>query len=136
MDRFADYLMFCTIGYSLVRKGSPITMIPRIVPLILASLLLAAHFLRASNWPLVLVSLLVPLLLLVRKQWSLNALELLTCIGAGIWLYTGIGLVEQRLAAGAPWVRLALIMAAVAAFTLWAARLLNSEAVRKKFESE
>ena len=111
-------------------------MIPRVIPLILAFLLLAAHFLRGGDWLLVLASLLVPLLLLIRKQWSLNALELLTCIGAGIWMYTGVGLVEQRLAAGAPWERLALIMGAVSAFTLWAARLLNSEAVRNKFESE
>ena len=111
-------------------------MIPRIVPLILAALLLAAHFLRGGDWILVLASLLAPLLLLVRKRWSLTALQMLTCIGSGVWVYTGIGLVEQRLAAGAPWERLALIMGAVSAFTLWAALLLNSETIRQRFESE
>ena len=55
-------------------------MIPRIIPLILASLLLAAHFLRGGDWILVLASLLAPLLLLVRKSESLTALQVLAML--------------------------------------------------------
>jgi hypothetical protein len=51
-------------------------MILRLIAFFIASLLLAAHFLRDGSLGLVVVSLLVPLFLLIRKWWILIALQL------------------------------------------------------------
>jgi len=107
--------------------------IGRVIPLFIAVLLLAAHFLRDGNWVLMVVTLFVPLLLLRRRRSVLSLVQALACFGAGVWGYTTLRLVEARLAAGMPWERMALILIGVALFTLWAALLLNSEKVRKKY---
>ena len=108
-------------------------MVLRIIPVVLAFLMLGAHFLREGNAPLVLVCFFVPFLLLFRKRWALAGVRLLTFLGVIVWLQSTIVLVQQRWAMGAPWGRMLLIMTAVAAFTLLAAYLLSSETVRKNY---
>jgi len=65
-------------------------MILRIVPLVIASLLLAAHFLRGGSLGLMVVTVLAPLLLLIRKRWSLIVVQLSAYAAAAVWLYTTI----------------------------------------------
>ncbi len=108
-------------------------MAARVTPLILAFLLLAAHFLRRGDWPLVSLSVLAPLLLLVRARWTLWLLQVLAYAGAGVWVYTGLALASHRMAMGAPWGRLVLIMGAVALFTVIAGLLLNTRRVRERY---
>lgn len=99
----------------------------------MAALLLSAHFLRQGNLGLTGVCLLAPLLLLVKKRWSLLVLQGLAYLGALIWLRTAIILIQQRLALGEPWFRIALILGAVALLTVVAGLLLNTAAVRAKY---
>jgi len=63
-------------------------MIIRIIPLILASLMISAHFYRHYSYPLMVVSLLVPFLLLIKKRWVLTAIQVLALAGAGVWINT------------------------------------------------
>jgi hypothetical protein len=123
----------CKLGYS---ERKVWTVIGRIIPLVIAALLMAAHFLRAGDWGLVVVSLLVPLLLLRRRRSALSLVQALACFGAGVWGYTTLRLVEARIAAGMPWERMALILIGVALFTLWAALLLGSEKVRQEYRED
>ena len=120
----------CKLGY-LEREVR--ILIGRGIPLVIAALLMAAHFLRDGAWGLLVVSLCVPLLLLHRRRSVLSLVQVLACVGAGVWGYTTLRLVEARLAVGLPWERMALILVGVALFTLWAALLLNSEKVREKY---
>lgn len=50
--------------------------------------------------------------------------------GADVWLETAVRLVGERASMGKPWKRMALILGAVAAFSLFASWLLNSPKVK------
>jgi hypothetical protein len=106
----------------------------RIVLLIFAFLLLGAHFLRSGNIFLIVVSVLTPCLLLVKKRWSLLLLRWLTYFGALVWIHTTFVLVRQRIAIGAPWGRMLLILAGVTVFTFCAGYLLNSDVVKRRYQ--
>jgi hypothetical protein len=96
----------------------------RLLPAGLAALLLGAHFLRSRLLPGVAVALLLLALLFVPRAWAARTARLGLALGALEWLRTAWVFVAARRAHGAPWTRLALILAAVAAFTALAACLL------------
>ena len=105
----------------------------RLTPFILASLIMAAHFLRYGRIVIVAVCVLLPLLLLIKKRWIPRLLQCLALVGAAVWLHTTYILVQLRMAAGAPWTRMLLILCGVTAFTLYAGYLLRSEPVKKRY---
>ena len=108
-------------------------MISRVSLYIAAALLIAAHFLRVGNWALVAFCLATPLLFLVRRRWSLLMLQWLAYAAAAIWLTTGWEIVHERLAFGAPWLRAALILLAVAVVTMLAGGLLRSRSLQLRY---
>jgi hypothetical protein len=110
-------------------------MILRIVPLLIASLLLSAHFLRGGSIGLVVVTLLVPLLLLIRKRWSLVVVQLSAYAAAAVWLYTTIDLVQERMMFARPWSVAVIILGSVTLFTIFAGLLLNSRLMKNKYPS-
>lgn len=110
-------------------------MILRIIPLLIASLLLAAHFLRSANIGLVVVAVLMPFLLLIKKRWSLIVLQLSAYVAASVWLYTTIQLVQERMLFGRRWGVAVTILGSVTLFTIFSGLLLNSRAVRDKYPS-
>lgn len=89
----------------------------RAVPVALSALVLAAHFYRARTLPLVAVSLALPLLLLVRERWSARAVQAGLLLGAVEWVRTLAYFAGQRMEAGRPWARLAVILGVVALLT-------------------
>lgn len=105
----------------------------RFLPIILAAILLAAHFLRSFDLVPMLLCLLAPLLLLIRRRWSLLTLQLSTIPAALLWLLTLYGIIQQRIFEGRSWTASALILSVVAAFTLFAGWLLSSPQVKEKF---
>ena len=90
----------------------------RLIPVILSAFLLAAHFLRMESIPLVALALLVPFVLLIRRPWAARVVQIALMIGAIEWVRTLLMLVARRQAEGEPWTRLAVILGAVAVFTL------------------
>lgn len=110
-------------------------MVLRLVPLLVAALLLGAHFLRVGNLGLMAVSVLVPFLLLIKRRWSLIVVQLLAYVGTVIWIQTTIMIVQERLARGMPWVRVVIILGVVALFTAWAGWLLNSAVVKENYSA-
>lgn len=105
----------------------------RFIPILLAAILLAAHFLRSYNLLPMTLCLLAPFLLLVRRRWSLLTLQLSTIPAALIWLLTLYGIIQQRTFEGRSWTASAIILGVVAAFTLFAGWLLNSSQVKEKY---
>ncbi|MFO1394361.1 MAG: hypothetical protein U1F09_11425 [Steroidobacteraceae bacterium] len=93
----------------------------RIVLPVLASLLLAAHFHRAGAWLPEGLALALCALPFVRQRWSARTLQVALAIGTVEWLRTGWVLAAKRAAAGEPWVRMVVILGAVAAVTALAA---------------
>lgn len=105
----------------------------RILPYIIASLLMGAHSLRAREPVFIVISLLLPLLLLIRKRLVLIFLQVLAYIGALEWLRATFNYVQIRINLGMPWARLAAILGVVALFTAFAGYLLNSKKVKEKY---
>ena len=107
----------------------------RYIPVILAAILLAAHFLRSFSLLSMTLCLIAPFLLLIKKRWSLLTLQLLTIPAALTWLVTLSGIIEQRIFEGRSWTASAIILGVVALFTLFAGWLLNSLQVKEKFSA-
>jgi hypothetical protein len=99
----------------------------------IAFALLAAHFFRAANVAGLAVSLLLLVLLLVKRPYAARIAQIGLVLGATEWVRSAVMLVEERVAAGAPYVRLASILAAVALFTLVAALAFRSRRMMARY---
>jgi hypothetical protein len=104
-----------------------------LIPMLFSVLILAAHFLRTGPMILAMLCLIVPLTLFVRRMWALRLVQLFLLLGAAEWLRTLIVLVQDRQAQGEPWLRLVIILGAVAAFTVGAAFILQAKKVRDHY---
>lgn len=105
----------------------------RILPVLLSYVLLAAHFLRTGNLIMVAVSLGLPFLLFVPRAWSARLLQLGLVLGAAQWVWTLVTLAQARRLAGGPWIRMAVILGAVAAVTLLSALVFRAKALRDRY---
>lgn len=99
-----------------------------------AFLLVGAHFLRGDEVDLVAVALgAAGAACLGRSSWVRWVLVGLLVAAAGVWVQTGTSLAGVRLRAGAPWVRMALILTSVTGFTLAAGLVLAGSRGRRLF---
>lgn len=102
-------------------------------PSFLASLIMAAHLFR-FGWHIAAFALLiVPLALLIRQRWIPWIFQLLLVLAAGEWLHITYVLAQQRMYFQQPWLRMALILGAVALFNLIAAALFWTRALRAHY---
>lgn len=111
--------------------GLPVALAAALVAL--AHLLLAAHALRRGDWSLCAALAALPLLLLSRQGWTRLVCSAVLLLGAAQWVSAGVQLAQLRLALGEGWLRLALIMAAVAALSLGCGLWLLGERARALF---
>lgn len=96
--------------------------------------LLGAHFYRAGLWPVVvLCGLLLLLLWTQRRPWAATLLQWGLVLGAAEWLWTVFVLVQQRVAMGQAWHRLALILLAVTVCTAASALVFRHPRLRQRF---
>jgi len=109
-------------------------MVVRLLPVLLSAVLLAAHFSRHDMPALIPVALLFPALLLVRRPWVPRVVQVILALAALEWIRTAMSLGRARLAAGEPWVRMALILGAVALVTAASALVLRLPAVRVRYQ--
>ncbi len=107
--------------------------VPRMLLLILSSLVLGAHFLRRGQVFLTLICVAIPFLLLIRKRWVLVVVQVLMYAGSLLWLATLVPLAIQRMGSGEAWLRMTLILAVVALMTLGSGLLMNSKTLRDKY---
>lgn len=99
----------------------------------LALLLLAAHLLHAGFVVATVVTLLLGALLAVRRPWAGRVLQLVLALAVVEWLLTATRLSQLRAQHDQPYLRLALILGGVAAFTALAAALLRHRRLRAWF---
>lgn len=102
---------------------------------ILALGLLGAHFYRAAAWPLAALCVLLVLLLAWPRPWAARVVQAALVLGSLEWLWTLVLLVQQRAALGQPWLRLSLILGAVAVFTAGAALVFRHRRLRARYRS-
>jgi hypothetical protein len=104
-----------------------------LIPMLFSVLVLAAHFLRTGPMILAMLCLIVPLTLFVHRMWALRFVQMFLLLGAAEWVRTLIVLVGERQAQGEPWLRLVIILGAVAAFTAGSAFILQARKVRTHY---
>jgi hypothetical protein len=96
------------------------------IPAVLSSWLIAAHFLRTGAMGLVILCLAAPSCLFSRQAWSRTVVRVFLVLATVEWLRTLAGNVAERQATGEPWLRMALIIGAVSAFTAMSVWLLRA----------
>ena len=99
----------------------------------LAAILLAAHFYRAGHLALAALAVGVLVLLAVQRAWAARVLQLALLAGAFEWLRTLAMFASTRMALGQPYLRLTLILVAVAVFTAVSAAVFQQSAVRRRY---
>ena len=99
----------------------------------LAAILLAAHFYRAGQIALSALSLGALLLLAIPRPWAARALQVVLLAGAVEWLRTLAMFASARMAMGQPYLRLTLILLAVAAFTAASAAVFRQSRLRSRY---
>ena len=100
---------------------------------VLSFAVLAAHFYRSGSWWLSLACIALALLLALPRRWVARAAQIALGAGAAEWLWTTFVLVQQRLALGQPWIRLALILVAVAVLTAASALAFETARLRSRY---
>ena len=96
-------------------------------------LLLSAHFSRANNNVLAIITLLVPFLLFVKKSWVIQVLQGIGYLASVAWLFSAYQYIQQRIANGDDWVRLAIIIFTVAVYSAWSSYFLGSQPVKETY---
>ena len=105
-----------------------------ILPIVISFALLAAHFLRASQWALVALCAVFPALLVIPRRWVARSIQVALVAGAIEWTLTLVLIAQQRIASGLPYTRTVLILAGVVAFTLASACAFFLPAMRKRYQ--
>ncbi|MCM3877529.1 MAG: hypothetical protein NEA02_14075 [Thermoanaerobaculia bacterium] len=105
----------------------------RLLPAALALLALGAHFLRAGRLAMVAAALAVVALLFARRPWAARVVEGALVLGTLEWIRTLALLAGERRAAGAPYLRMTLILAGVALATALSLLAFRSRAVKVHF---
>jgi hypothetical protein len=102
----------------------------RLLPVIISFLLLGAHFYRAGAGIAAGLCAALPLLLFLRKPWVPRTFQVFLALGALEWLRTLFAFATIRIALEQPWIRLAVILGAVALFTALSALVFRSRALK------
>lgn len=83
------------------------------IPIVLSLLLLAAHFLRYGEKLAVLGALVLLGLLFLRKPWVARTIQVALLAATAEWLRTLLQLTLERMHAGVPFLRMAVILSVV-----------------------
>ncbi|MCK5786661.1 MAG: hypothetical protein KAH54_08905 [Candidatus Sabulitectum sp.] len=89
----------------------------RMFSIVLSAFLLGAHFRWHGMDILSIPAVLFPVLLFVRRAWAARTVQIILFLGGLEWVRTTIEIASRRMDAGEPWVRMAVILGAVAVFT-------------------
>ncbi len=102
-------------------------------PSITALLLLGLHFFRNDNALAMYFSFLVIFVMFIRRPWSARLLQTCLIIGTFEWVRATISLIFERNENGEPFLRLSIILGAVALFTLLSSLVFRTKRIRSHF---
>jgi len=91
------------------------------------------HFYRSGNVPAILFCLFLLAAFLIRRPWAARILQLCLALGAVEWGRTTIILMQARIEAGAPFLRLAFILGCLTLLTASSLFVFRTMAVRRYF---
>lgn len=91
----------------------------RLLPLIFAQLLFAAHIMRSYGLFWAIVVLLLLFTLFIRREWIIRIWQVIIVFVILEWIRTTIVIIQLRLAVDMPYTRLLIIMCVVIIFNLF-----------------
>lgn len=91
----------------------------RMIPLIFAQLLFAAHIMRSFGIIWAILVLILLFTLFIRRDWIIRMWQIIIAFEIVEWIRTTIIIIQLRLAMGMPYVRLLIIMSIVILFNLF-----------------
>lgn len=92
-------------------------MLVRLLPVIISTLLFAAHLSRGGYDEIAIFILFFPLLLLIKRNWVPTFFQLFLILAGIEWLHRTWTLVQERIAEGRPYTAALVILISVAVFT-------------------
>ena len=107
----------------------------RLFPVYISLLLLAAHFFRAGQTILAVIPLVLFVPLLLKEKWVPWLIQVALVLGVLEWIRTIVAVAEIRMEHGAPWVRMAVILGAVALFTALSCLVFKSEGLKRRYST-
>ena len=105
----------------------------KILPIILCSLLMAAHLGRANMFVLQYVSLAIPFFLFWKNKISARIIQVLLTVYGLEWFRTTIYYVRIRIENGEGWVRLAIILGLVALINFASILVFRTKSMKERF---
>lgn len=105
----------------------------RILPIIICSLLMAAHLGRLNMFILQIVSLLIPFLLIWKSKISARVVQIFLVLFGLEWIRTLIYYARIRIENGEDWFRLALILGVVAILNFATILLFRSKYMKERY---
>lgn len=103
----------------------------RLIAPVLAVLLLGASFFRAGDGLMLVACVLLLGLMAAPRPWAARIVQAALVMGAVRWVLVAWMIGAARAAADAPYLRMALILGAVALFTLLATLVFRSASLRR-----
>ena len=100
-------------------------------PVVLSLVVLAAHFSRADNGIAVIASFALIGILFVRRAWVPRLIQVALGLATIEWIRTVYVLVEARIAAGEPYLRLGIILGIVVIVTAGSAFVFETRTMRR-----
>lgn len=108
----------------------------RLLPVILSSLLMSAHFFRVGQINLAGACIVILFLLLPKKPWVPRLFQVLLIAASLEWLRTLYMLVQMRIAFDQPWTRLAVILGTLALLTALSGLVFTGKSLRARYHSK
>lgn len=105
----------------------------KILPIVLCSLLMAAHLGRANMFILQYISLLIPFILIWKNKISARVVQVLLIIYGFEWIRTIVYYARIRTANGEDWLRLAIILGVVALLNFATTLVFRSKSMKERF---
>ena len=105
----------------------------RILPIILCSLLMAAHLGRANMFVLQIISLLIPFILIWKNKISARTIQFFLIIYGFEWIRTINYYAQIRIAKGEDWLRLAIILGIVALLNFATVLVFRTKPMKERY---
>ena len=106
----------------------------KMFPIVLCSLLMAAHFGRANLIPLQIVSIFIPFLLFWKNKISARIVQVFLFVYGLEWIRTIFYYARIRTANGENWSRLAIILGVVALLNFATTLVFRTKSMKEKYE--
>ena len=104
-----------------------------VFPIIICSMLMAAHLLRMDLLMAMLISLLIPFLLFWKHKISIRIIQLFLILSGLEWIRTLVFYVQLRIENEQDWIRLAFIIGIVALLNFATLLVFKSKKIKKNY---